>query len=212
MRLLALGLVLIVPAANAALVTYDYRGTDYTYIATEQPTETNDGREFGNPWFDRTQNYVTGWITIDTDFLPGGSLKNVSVDDYWNDPDACPDDNPGCATPSVLHAWSFFDGVFTNGHPAGENEFFNGGFVRFTTDNAGNFLSWNFNLIGDPEALIIRNGGDIRLFLDCTDSEGDQKCANSSRSGTWTRRQVPEPGALVLAMGGLLLAKRRART
>jgi hypothetical protein len=123
--------------------------------------------EFGNPWLGRTQNFVSGWIMIDT----------------------------------------------ANGHPGGQNEFFNGGSVQFTTDHAGNFLSWNFGFIGDPEALDIASRGDFRLYLGCTDVSGDQLCARSSSSGTWTMRKVPESGSLAMALAGLagvLLVRRKA--
>jgi hypothetical protein len=204
MRTIAIVLALLAPAANAALVTYEYRGAEYNYIATEQPSE-DDWYVFNNPWLNAEQNYVTGWITFDDAFF-GGSISNVAYEGDWDEPLECELDDS--CDPTPVHSWSFFDGVTQNGSP-GTGYFFNGGIIQFSTDASGNLVSWFLDFYGDPEAIIVSNHGDVRLEGQCTDDESGYLCARSSRAGTWTK--VPEPGALALLaipLCGILLARR----
>lgn len=201
--------LLAAPAANAALVTYDYVGAEYDYYADGVGVEDFDDR-----WLSASQNHVSGWITLDTDML-GGSINNVTYAGGYMDPVECGDDPETECPPTPLHSWSFFDGVTINGVP-GENEFVLSSDIRFSTDGAGNIVSWDFFFDADPDALVLSSRrGDVRAEGACGGMEIDIACARSSVAGTWTRRDatpVPEPSAFALmaaVLGGLAFIRRK---
>jgi len=202
MRNLFLGLIcLSATAAQAALVTYEYRGADYDFIVDRDfdPTVTR------NPWDDRTQDFISGYLTFDTDYLPGGSLSNASFSV------SAPGFAAGCGIPgcsnTAIHDYEFFDGVFTHGVVAGNHEFLAFQDFSFTTDAYGNIAEWNLDLLGDPSELVISSRrGDARLLSTCGDGEDRRDhyvCVRSSGIGSW--RKVDEPGTLGLALGALVL-------
>src|SRR5687768_11881221 len=75
MRLIALLLILIAPAANAYIVTYEYVGAEYDYVLDPAA----DPSAVGNPFLDRTQNRVTGHFYLDTDYLADGDHRNETI-------------------------------------------------------------------------------------------------------------------------------------
>jgi hypothetical protein len=180
--------LLAAPAANAALVTYEYQGSPYTTVVQH---EDSDGY-WNNRWRNATQDFVTGSLTFDTDRL---NLRNASYEGEWFYPEDCED----CVSPLV--AWQFFDGV-TENSSASAGYFFLGGYIRFTTDAEGNFLTWGFKFFGDPESLSVANRGDFRTDPMCPDDQTGYLCARSSEAGTW--RKVPEPAAWMLLGIGLI--------
>jgi len=187
------------PLSHAAFVTFEYTGAAYDTVidGTGDPTFVN------NPWLTRTQDFVSGWLTIDTDKVPGG-LANASVYAYPFDFSGSePCTTPGCSG-TAIHDFGFFDGVTATSVLDPFYEW--NAYMEFdiSFDAYGNFASWAIVLSGDPAMLSLSNRGDVRTQSTCGEQmeTGDSYlCASSSAAGTW--KKVPEPGAWVLLAAGL---------
>jgi len=200
MRLIALLLILIAPAANAYIVTYEYVGAEYDYVLDP----ATDPSAVGNPFLDRTQNRVTGRFYLDTDYLADGDHRNETI--TYSIPLFTGCEIEGCE-PDLIPEWYFFDGVQEQSRWTGATA---GQFFRLTTDARGDITSWTILLLEEYEELFITDRGDTRRLVQCGDwASGDNDCVRSHSAGTW--RQIPEPTAFGILAAGLFAAWRLRR-
>jgi hypothetical protein len=200
MRLIALLLALVAPAAHAYIVTYEYVGAEYDYVVDP----ATDPRAGANPFLNRTQNRVTGQFYLDTDYLESRDHRNATIDFFIPLFTGC--ELEGCE-PDLIPEWNFQDGVHDMSRwtaAPGVQRF------RFKTDGLGDITSWSIFLLEDYEEFFITDRGDSRRLVQCGDWEaGTNDCVRSHSAGTW--RQVPEPAAFALLAAGLLAAWRLRR-
>jgi len=197
MRFIALCLVfLAAPAANAAIVKYEYTGAEYDYVA--DPTDPSVG---ANPYLERTQNHISGFFLLDTDQLLGETNRNGSF--------AFNVERDDCQNCAQLPDWQFFDGLFHERFDAWSV----GANFEFTTDAAGDIATWSIFLYDEYHDMWIADWGDERYHPSCGNWEPDfSTCVSSSKPGTWRQVPVPEPGALGMIAFGVLAAFRLRRS
>ena len=177
-------LVWTLSSAHATLVRYTYEGNEFD-------THLNG--------FFPTDDRFTGFIDVETDQLPGGSLVNTIIPQ-------------GLAIP--FFSISDGDRNFNQSNVGGGN------FLGFSTDSAGNIDDWFFHLgesvflftsKSDSTANLLPIFGDTGFipFGDRSFINLGNLTASNQSPGTWTRENlqtdpVPEPAALPLFLAGLL--------
>jgi hypothetical protein len=197
MRLLALALVLVAPAADAALVKYEYTGAEYDFVA--DPSDPSVG---ANPWVDRTQNFVSGSFLLDTDLIAGGDHSNGSF--------MISKENPECSFECDVPVidWQFFDGYYAESWATWSVS----AVFWFNTDANGDLSWWHIVLLDDFHELIVSSDGDTRHYPICGNFEPKESpCVSASQAGTWVQVPVPEPAAWGILVAGLFAVFRLRR-